>query len=170
MTHKIEPQWVEIERMHARMYGDGERVEVLIERWGLEGASLSHRSEPHRVRAILDSPRALVLKYECEPHECNGLGEARARARRLLVLHSSRLLDGRKVICEASVEILGFENVPWPGPCYSDGFFLNVGGGPAIDREIAEMRRKREALERAGPFLPPPESAPKTRRSKRATT
>lgn len=167
---KNEPKWIEVERMHARMFHDGERIEVIVERWACEGAPSSRRSDPHRVRVIMDVPQMASGKYECEPIECNTLAAARERGRRSLGMHSA-VRDGQKVICEASVEIPGFVNIPWPGPSHSEPFFyLGNGGGPALDREIAEMRRKRESLERAGPFLPPPEAAPKTKSAKRTST
>ncbi len=142
-----ESAWVETDRWSVRRASNGKRVEVVFERFG-EGLR-----PPYRLRVVEIDAIGPGFNYEfLAEGDYGSLPSTRERARRLLLLFGSRTLDCRSVVCESSVEIPGVENVPWPGPCFDD----NVPRGtiPAIDRELAEMRRRREELERHGPLFP----------------
>lgn len=160
-----EPTWVEVDRWSVRRASTGKRVEVAFEKFG-EGLRAPYRLRVVEIDAIGPGRNHEFLAEG----DYGSLASTRERARRLLLLFGGRTLDCRSVVCDSSVEIPGVENVSWPGPCFDD----NVRRGilPAIDRELAEMRRRREELERDGPFVAVPLNAaakirePRRQRSK----
>lgn len=155
-----ESAWIETDRWSVRRATNGKRVEVLFEKFG-EGLQALYRLRVVEVDAIrAGSPYEFLVDGDYY----KSLAGARKRAHRLLLLYGARTLDCRSVVCESSVEIPGVENVPWPGPCFDD--CIPRGIIPGIDRELEELRRRREELERHGPIVAAPLNEGTTRRQR----